>query len=173
MSRRALSVLILAIAALAVGYTVYTNVMTATPGVEEGDEAADHTLPMRDGEERSFSDYEGDVVVLNMWASWCEPCRDEMPALQELQEDFEDDGLSVVVVNMEELERDRDTALAFLDEFDIHLDALFDEDGEVEEQYNVRRLPATYILDRDLVIQDVIVGEVTYEQMEDRIAPHL
>ncbi|WP_040606552.1 TlpA disulfide reductase family protein [Salsuginibacillus kocurii] len=173
MKKVQVTTLVLALAAIAVAYVLYTNLSNVEPGVNEGDRALDFTLPMREQEAQSLSGYEGDVVILNMWASWCEPCKDEMPELNDLHDDYQDEGLTVIALNMASYERSTDDAIEFLDEFDIDLPVMFDEEGEVADNYRAQRFPTTYVINRDQVIEQVIIGEVTYEQLDRLIAPLL
>ncbi|MBP3951086.1 TlpA disulfide reductase family protein [Bacillus suaedae] len=140
-------------------------------GNERGMIAENFQLPMHEQSEGELYDYHGDVIVLNMWASWCEPCRDEMPALMKLQEDYGEQGLSVVTVNMQTTERTLKDGPAFIEEMNITLPVFFDEKGDVADRYKVAGMPMTYIISRDGTIQHVLPGEVTYEGIEELIKP--
>lgn len=135
--------------------------------------AENFQLPMYEQPEGELHDYFGDVIVLNTWASWCEPCREEMPALMQLQNDYHGQGLSVLTVNMQKTERTLQDAAEFIEEMNITLPVFFDEDGFVYDQYQLPGLPVTYIINRDGVIEERIPGEVTYEGLEELILPLL
>lgn len=82
-------------------------------------------------------------ILLNFWASWCSPCREEMPSLERLQESFDPERLQVVAANVRE---SRDEAGAFVEEQDLTLPVLMDSDGKLSEAFGVKGLPVTWIL---------------------------
>ncbi len=124
-------------------------------GNQEGNVAADFSLATLDGGAGNLRDYRGKVVVLNFWASWCGPCRAEMPDMQAVYSELRDKGLAVVGVNQGE---SHDTVTAFAREFGLTFPILFDESQSVARKYGVRSYPTTFIVDRDGVIRNVIVG---------------
>ncbi|ARK29484.1 TlpA disulfide reductase family protein [Halalkalibacter krulwichiae] len=142
-------------------------------GNEPGMIAENFTLPMHNQAASELNDYQGDVIILNMWASWCEPCRDEMPDLMDLQADFQNEGLTILTVNMQTFERTLNDAPNFIDELEISLPVFFDEKGLVAERYNIIGMPTTYIIGRDGTIEHLIRGEVHYEGLEALIEPLL
>ena len=110
--------------------------------------APDFTLPDMDGESHSLRDYRGKVVMLNFWATWCPPCRREMPSMQRLYEKFSEHGLVIIAVNQFE---DPDLVFEFTGRLSLEptFPILFDRDSRVSEQYAVKGLPTTYLLDKD------------------------
>jgi peroxiredoxin len=108
--------------------------------------APDFTLESLSGKRISLKDYRGKVVFLNFWATWCLPCRDEMPLMEALHREFKDQGLAVVAVDFRE---DKATVRRFFDELALSFEAALDLDGEVSEQYGALSLPLTYLIDRD------------------------
>jgi thiol-disulfide isomerase/thioredoxin len=97
-----------------------------------------------DGEEFSFESTRGNWVFLHFWASWCGPCKVEMPAIQKLSEMIPDDRLQIVMINTAE---DEDTIFEFLASINMNLDSLMDSDGEVTELWQPRGLPTTILID--------------------------
>ena len=89
--------------------------------------------------------FRGKVVFLNFWATWCRPCRREMPAMEELHREFRDRGLEIVAVNFRE---GKDDIWKFLQELGVTFTVLLDRDGKVSEQYGVWHLPVSYIINR-------------------------
>ncbi|MFA9456940.1 TlpA disulfide reductase family protein [Halalkalibacter sp. AB-rgal2] len=143
-------------------------------GNEKGMVMEDFQLPMYEQDEGQLYDYQGDVIVLNLWASWCEPCRDEMPELMELQDEYAEKGLSIVTVNMQTTERTLNDAAQFIEEIDLTLPVFFDEDGELLERLRAKHgMPITYVIGREGEITEVFLGEVTYEMIEEEIEPLL
>jgi thiol-disulfide isomerase/thioredoxin len=102
-------------------------------------------LKTLEGDDMSLEDYRGKVVFLNFWATWCGPCRDEMPSMQILYDALSEEGLEVVAVNVLEPE---DLVSAFVEEFGFTYTVLLDRDGRVSLRYSIRAYPTTYILDR-------------------------
>jgi cytochrome c biogenesis protein CcmG/thiol:disulfide interchange protein DsbE len=119
--------------------------------------APDFTLSTLDGDEVTLSDLQGNPVVLNLWASWCPPCRAEMPAIQKIYEQNLDRGLQVLAVNMT-YQDSPNAARSFVREFDLSFPVPLDETGEVGKGYLMRALPSTFFIDREGIIQTVIIG---------------
>lgn len=127
------------------------------PSPREGFPAPDFTLETLDGGSASLSSYRGQVVIVNLWASWCLPCRAEMPTLQKLHEANRDRGLAVLAVNSTVQDTEAD-ARAFVDEMGLTFTVLLDRDGAVSRRYLLRALPSTFIVDRGGIIRSAIVG---------------
>lgn len=103
------------------------------------------TLTDLDGQARSLESLRGKVVFLNFWATWCVPCRDEMPALQRLHRRYADRGLAVVGVNFKE---SLEAARKFMTVLGADFTSVVDTDGAVSAKYRVRGLPVTFLIDR-------------------------
>lgn len=120
-----------------------------------GSSAPDFTLARSDGETVTLSDLQGQAVILNFWATWCAPCRAEMPALERVYQAGQDKGLVVLGVNqMEPKER----VERFLAEMKVTFPIVLDFDAEVGRIYRVYAMPTTYFIDRQGVIRDVVIG---------------
>jgi len=144
---------------------VYTPPSRHVP--KAGEEAQDFTLPTLDGEAVSLSDYRGSVVALNFWASWCPPCKAEMPALQQAYDQHKEEGLVVLGVNTTYID-DRLAAEEFVAELGLTFPILLDEDGRVSDiLYFVRNLPTSVWIDREGVIRHVQFGEMTPDQIDE------
>ncbi len=128
----------------------------ASVKAEEGALAPDFLLEALDGPETRLSDYRGQPVVLNFWAKWCVSCRKEMPQLIEAYDSHRDDGLVVVGLNLQESES---IIRPFVDEFGINFPVLIDRDGEVGDDYRLVGLPTTFFIDRDGVVESVLIGQ--------------
>ena len=127
----------------------------AEVSAREGAQAPNFVLNTLAGETVSLSDLRGQVVVLNFWASWCPPCRAEMPAIQQVYDTYREQGLVVLAVNVRE--PDSQTA-EFVAEMQLTFPILTDHDGSVFETYRVRSLPTTFFIDREGVIQEMVLG---------------
>lgn len=113
---------------------------------EMNEPAPDFTLKSRSGENLRLEDFRGQVVMLNFWASWCGPCRQEMPLMDDIHERYKDLGFTVLAVNVDE---NRDEALRFLDKVPVSYPILYDPESQVSEQYNVQAMPTTLMIDRN------------------------
>jgi len=123
------------------------------------------SLPDMDGERHALDDYRGKVVMLNFWATWCPPCRREMPSMQRLYEKFVDRGLVVVAVNQFE---DPDLVFEFTGRLgpEPTFPILFDRESRVSEQYKVKGLPTTFLLDKQGRIHYRAIGGREFDHPE-------
>jgi peroxiredoxin len=135
-----------------------------------GQPAPDFTLASLEGETVSLSDYTGQVVLINTWATWCPPCRAEMPAINTFYEAHQDKGFTVLAVNNQE---DAQTITDFVEASGFGFPVLLDPEAEMTELYQVRGLPTTFIIGRDGTIQHVQAGTITDRQLESIILPLL
>ena len=107
--------------------------------------AANFTLKDADGNNVRLSEYRGQVVLINFWASWCGPCRQEFPLLDALHQKYQPMGFTVFGVNVEQ---ERELADKVLREIPVTFPILFDDRNEVSEEYDVDAMPATVLVDR-------------------------
>ncbi len=129
----------------------------AIPSPREGFAAPEVDLERLEGDRVRLSDLRGRVVVLNIWASWCPPCRAEMPALQALHEQRV--GQGVVVLGLNSTVQDSEQAARdFAAEYGLSFPIALDRDGEATRLYQVRALPSTFFIDRQGIIRRVVVG---------------
>ena len=98
------------------------------------------------GVSRTLENLRGSVVLLNFWATWCIPCRDEMPAMERLHRAYREQGLTVLGVNFKESARE---VRAFLEKLGVSFTTILDTDGAVSGTYRVRGLPVTFLVDRE------------------------
>ncbi len=115
-----------------------------------GSEAGNFTLKSAGGSNIRLSEYRGQVVLLNFWASWCGPCRQEFPHLDDLHQKYAGLGFTVFGVNVE---RDRASADRVLRDIPVTFPVLFDDNNQVSELYNVDAMPMTVLVDRAGVIR--------------------
>ncbi len=112
----------------------------------------------------------GQPVILNFWATWCVPCRVEMPALQQLHNDYHDRGLQIVGVNLGE---SPDAIQQWVTELDLTFDILPDPNGAIASQYYLLGQPSTYVISPDGRIINVFYGPVTADRLYDTVRRYL
>ena len=127
------------------------------PSPHAGFPAPDFTLATLDGTPVSLAAQRGKVVIVNLWASWCGPCRAEMPAIQQIYDAQRDQGLTVLAIHST-FQDSEASARAFAQELGLTFPIVLDRDGEVSRRYRLRALPSTFIVDRKGIIRDVIFG---------------
>jgi cytochrome c biogenesis protein CcmG, thiol:disulfide interchange protein DsbE len=123
----------------------------------EGFSAPDFTLDLVGGGQVTLSDLRGKVVLVNLWATWCPPCREEMPAIEAVYKKYKDSGLEVLAVNTTFQDSEGEAA-AFAQEFGLSFLIPLDRTGAVSRQYQLRALPTSYFIDRQGIIRSVVVG---------------
>ena len=132
-----------AVAALTLGLCLSAGSVMAVPGKGK---APDFTLKSMSGSNVKLSEHRGEVVMINFWASWCAPCRQEMPLLEDLYKRYKDGGFTLLGVNVEE---DSSAAQNLLKQVRVSFPILFDNTNSVSQLYKVEAMPSTVILDRD------------------------
>ncbi|UJW57618.1 TlpA family protein disulfide reductase [Bacillus sp. A116_S68] len=136
--------------------------------MQPGTTAKDFTLTKLNSKETiTLSDLRGNYVILNMWASWCPPCRDEMPDFIKFYEEYQGDNVVIVAINMTTEERSVDNVQQFVNDFNIPFYILLDEEGEVKENYDVHYLPTTLIIDPDGKVTVRRPGHINYDMLVD------
>ena len=156
MNRQTIAILLLALAPLAAGFAQdivpmddETAELLFDLGMmpfQEKIPSEDFSLPLLDGSEGSLSDFRGKFVFLNFWATWCPPCREEMPSMQALYETLGNDEFEILAVNVLE---SRDQAASFIEEEGFTYPVMLDRDGRTMLRYGVRSYPTTYFIDQD------------------------
>jgi peroxiredoxin len=114
--------------------------------VDVDDQAKDFTLKAMDGTNLRLEEFRGQVVLINFWASWCGPCRQEMPILQKIHERYEPLGFTVLGVNVDEKE---DKARRIIERLNVDFPLLLDTGQSVSKAYDVNAMPFTVLVDRD------------------------
>jgi peroxiredoxin len=113
--------------------------------VDEELKAPSFTLKALNGKEVKLEDYRGKIVFLNFWATWCPPCRQEMPSMEKLFNKFKDRDFTMLAVDLREGTK---KVKAFKEKFNLSFPILLDSDGRVGLMYGVRSIPTTYLIDR-------------------------
>jgi peroxiredoxin len=126
----------------------------------QGAKAPHFDLLNMDGEAVSLADYQGSVVMLNFWATWCAPCRFEMPALQDRYENTE---LEILAINFDESE---ELVRSFAEELQLTFPILMDPGGLIQDLYKVRGYPSSYFIDEQGIIRIVQIGLMDEDQLD-------
>lgn len=137
-------------------------------GTDIGDLAYDFELLDMEGNKVRLSDFRGQKVFLNFWASWCPPCRVEAPHLKDFHENNNENAV-VLGINVTSSESDTKNVQKFIEEFDLTFTNLY-EDDEISFIYNTMSLPTSYFIDSSGIIQDIAMGAVTQEVIENRFS---
>ena len=147
---------------IALVFGVFAASSLAAGGME-GQPAPDFALKSSTGENMRLSEYRGDVVMINFWATWCGPCRQEMPLLDELYSRYQRVGFNLLGVNIDD---DSGRAMDMIEDLGVNFPVLFDARKEVSELYDVSAMPVTVIVDREGTVRYVHHGyKPGYEDM--------
>ena len=130
----------------------------------------DFTLPTLEGELLTVSDLRGKVVFVNFWATWCPPCRDEMPSMEALYQRFKDRDFEILAVNIGETPEE---VTAFMEEYGFSFPALLDEDIRVGNDYGIRAIPTSFFVNQEGRIIMRKVGYLDWDTPEVHAAMEL
>ncbi|MBY7142483.1 TlpA family protein disulfide reductase [Virgibacillus sp. NKC19-3] len=131
-------------------------------GTSVGQMAPDFQLKTMEGEEANLSDYRGQRVILNFWATWCPPCRAEIPDFQKL---YNNEDVEILAVDLTETEESMEEVNAFVEEYEMTFPVLLDESSDVANTYQVMAYPTSYMIDSNGHIQYVAMGAMNYDLM--------
>jgi cytochrome c biogenesis protein CcmG, thiol:disulfide interchange protein DsbE len=137
--------------------------------IELGSEAPDFTAVTVDSAPRlrSLSDYRGQVVMVNVWATWCLPCRVEMPSIEALHEAYADKGFKVLAVSVDDPGHG-ETIRAFVRQYKLTFEILHDPEKKIVEQYDILGYPETFIIGRDGVIRKKLLSATDWNSPDHR-----
>ncbi|MEN1967230.1 TlpA disulfide reductase family protein [Lentibacillus sp. N15] len=131
-------------------------------GLSKGDMAPDFELETLDGKTVHLSDFKGERVLVNFWATWCPPCRAEIPDLEKL---YQNKDVTILATNLTMSEENENKVTDFVDEFGMSFPVLKDSDGDVSATYQVQAYPTSYMIDSNGRIQFIQLGPMNYDQM--------
>lgn len=153
--------------ALAVVGLLAFGVFKSGPSIALGEAPPDDPMPRLDGNGTgSIDDYAGKWVLVNVWASWCEPCEEESPDLQNFLEDRQEDGFVIVGINSKDA---TDAATEFIDEYDLTWEMFRDGDGKIAESYATIGQPESFLIDPDGKFALICHGALNREQIDASI----
>jgi cytochrome c biogenesis protein CcmG/thiol:disulfide interchange protein DsbE len=158
------------VALLALGLWVATRVLGSELfPVTVGSPAPDFAAKTLVGAPRTktLADYEGEVVLLNIWATWCVPCRVEMPSMQALHQALGPQGLKIVAVSVDD-PGSEDAIREFATEYGLTFEILHDASGRIRQQYQTTGVPETFVIGRDGVIRRKVIAAANWNSPDNR-----
>ncbi len=135
---------------------------TTSSGMDIGLVAPSFTLKNLAGEEIALTDYKGRKIMLNFWATWCPPCKEEMPAMEKFYKRHSGD-VEILAINLDP----QNDVKAFAEKNELSFPILLDESGTTQQIYQIISIPTTFIIDEKGVILKKHIGSMSYEQMEE------
>ena len=156
------AIILVSVIAVAVAVYAYHLLQTKSenpytqPLVLAGSPAPDFSLPKLDGDMVRLSDYRGKVVFLNIWATWCSPCREEMPSMEKLYQQMKGEDFEILAVSIDIL--GAKAVAPFVKELKLSFPTLLDPDGTVKRLYSTTGVPESFIIDKNGVVTVKIIG---------------
>ncbi|ADU29596.1 redoxin domain-containing protein [Evansella cellulosilytica] len=146
--------------------TAKVGVSNEEVGIFIGDIAPDFQLTTLDGDRVKLSDYRGQKIMLNFWATWCPPCRAEMP---DMQRAYEENDIIILAVNLTETESRVENVETFADDFELTFPILLDERTEVADLFAVQPVPTSFMIDTTGRIEHVAIGPMNEDMIIQKI----
>ena len=137
--------------------------------IKQGYPAPNFELSTLDGKTVELKDYKGKKVILNFWASWCAPCRTEMPVLQKFY-DKKNEEVVLLSVNLTKEDKSKDTVKKFVSDKNLTFPIPLDERGEVSDLYQVISLPTTYFIDKNGILKQKVIGPLNLELLKELLS---
>ncbi|WP_257352169.1 peroxiredoxin family protein [Pseudalkalibacillus decolorationis] len=135
-------------------------------GIEQGNIAPDFTLQTLEGKKVKLSDYRGKNVIINFWATWCPPCRVEMPHMEDYYQANQENDFTILAVNMTESEKSKSDVKSFVNDFGLSFPVVLDVESKVTNTYEVVAYPTSYFVDKQGVIRHKVMGAVNQDMIQ-------
>ena len=154
---RAVILVFLGVAALVIIFALKQNnpYLKFSP-LRVGQPAPDFTLPGLDGKMVSLSDYRGHVVLVNVWATWCPPCVDEMPSMEKLYRELEGENFEILAVSIDAL--GQKAVAPFMKKYNLSFPALMDPDGTIKTLFQTTGVPESFITNQEGILIEKVIG---------------
>ena len=174
-SKKLKATVIFLLAMLIAGFTIFlaigvmgTTTATSRSGKElVGKKAPSCVAPKVGGQLVSLENYKNKPLVLNFWASWCPPCRDETPGMERIWRKYEDQGVVILGINVQDGEKE---AERYISEFGVTFSNALDLDGSITVDYGVTGLPVTFFIDNDSVVTGRWVGSISEDRLDNWVS---
>lgn len=155
-----------AIIILGLAFTIVWTQSSKYEPLNVGMVAPDFDLPtFEEGKKVRLSDYRGKVVFLNFWATWCKPCKEEMPSMQVLYKHFEKDGLVILAVSIDRVTTKKDIP-PFVSALGLTFPVLIDSWGQTDKRYKLMGVPETYIIDQQGILREKVIGPRDWTRLD-------
>jgi cytochrome c biogenesis protein CcmG/thiol:disulfide interchange protein DsbE len=154
---RRLVITLAAVAILALAFGVVWLQSAKYEPLTVGMTAPDFTLPDMAGKNQKLSDYRGKVVFLNFWATWCKPCKEEMPSMQALWDNLKKEDFVMLAISMDRVTTKKDIP-PFVENMKLTFPILTDSWGQTDNRYKLMGVPETYIIDQNGVLREKVIG---------------
>ena len=153
-----LRITVAAVAILGLAFTIVWLQSSKYEPLTVGKVAPDFSLPALDETKTvRLSDFRGKVVFLNFWATWCKPCKEEMPSMEVLYKNFEKDGFVVLAISIDRVTTKKDIP-PFVKSLGLSFPVLIDSWGQTDKRYKLMGVPETYIIDQQGVLREKVIG---------------
>ena len=136
------------------------STVTSTKQIQVGFPAPNFTFPNLNGQQVSLSDHRGKVVLVNIWATWCAPCRQEMPSMQKLYERFKGENLKILAVSIDST--GREAVAPFVQRLNLTFPVLLDPKGDIGPLYGATGVPESIIIDKEGTVVEKIIGPIDW-----------
>jgi len=163
--RRRLVVILGGLGILALAFGVVWLQSSKYEPLVVGMNAPDFSLPDLQGKTQRLSDYRGKVVFLNFWATWCKPCKEEMPSMQIMWENFKSEDFVMLAISMDRVTTKKDIP-PFIESMKLTFPILMDSWGQTDKRYKLMGVPETYIIDQDGVLREKVIGPRDWTRRE-------
>jgi peroxiredoxin len=127
--------------------------------------APDFTLPDMAGKNQQLSDYRGKVIFLNFWATWCKPCKEEMPSMQVLWDNLKKEDFVMLAISMDRVTTTKEIS-PFVESLKLTFPILTDSWGQTDKRYKLMGVPETYIIDQNGVLREKVIGPRDWTRTE-------
>ncbi len=164
-----------------IGFGAYDKALAPTPfaegtldsrtvGLVEKNTAPDFTLTTLEGKSISLSELRGKKILLNFWATWCPPCRAEMPDMQKFYTKYKDAGIEIVAVNLTQTETSQTAVSSFIEKYNLSFIVPLDKNGDVASLFQAYTVPTSYLIDEHGVIVEKRIGPMSYGQLKQMVS---
>src|SRR5436309_5922066 len=161
-----LVIVLVSIAILALVFGVVWMQSSKYEPLTVGKVAPDFKLPDLNEKDIRLSDFRGKVVFLNFWATWCKPCREEMPSMEILYKNFEKDGLVILAISIDRVTTKKDIP-PFVKALNLTFPILVDSWGQTDKRYKLMGVPETYIIDQQGVLREKVIGPRDWTMLDN------
>ncbi|RNB89035.1 thiol-disulfide oxidoreductase ResA [Brevibacillus nitrificans] len=166
-NRTYIRVAVLGLLLVALVFALYSSFVKDPNAVKVGKAAPNFSLQQLNGPDMALSDLEGKGVVLNFWGTWCEPCKKELPALQQQYDQFKDKGLVVVGVNIGE---STVAVEPFVKQFGVNFPILLDSQSQITKLYRIGPIPTTFFISPDGDVEEIFIGQLNEAMIAQKVS---